>query len=85
MKPSSGSPGCVIVSENPRLMREFGLIIETLDGFDDLANKFTLQGVPNSFGLPDTIDSAQGSRTGWSGDGSPGDGTLFLLRCSLLC
>jgi len=62
--------------ENPRLMREFGLIIENLDGFDDLANKFTLRGVPHTLGLRNTIDSAQGPRTGWSGDGSPGDGTL---------
>ena len=62
--------------ENPRLMREFGLIIENLDGFDDLANKFTLRGVPHTLGLPNSIDSAQGPRTGWSGDGSPGDGTL---------
>jgi mono/diheme cytochrome c family protein len=62
--------------ENPRLMREFGLILENLDGFDDLANKFTLRGVPHTLGLPNTIDSAQGPRTGWSGDGAPGDGTL---------
>jgi hypothetical protein len=62
--------------ENPRLMREFGLIIENLDGFADLANKFTLRGVPHTLGLRNTIDSAQGPRTGWSGDGSPGDGTL---------
>lgn len=62
--------------ENPRLMREFGLIIENLDGFDDLANKFTLRGVPHTLGLRTTIDSAEGPRTGWSGDGSPGDGSL---------
>ncbi len=62
--------------ENPRLMRKFGLILENLDGFDDLANKFTLRGVPHTLGLPNTIDSAQGPRTGWSGDGAPGDGTL---------
>jgi mono/diheme cytochrome c family protein len=62
--------------ENPRLMREFGLIVENLDGFDDLANKFTLRGVPHTLGLPNTIDSALGPRTGWSGDGAPGDGTL---------
>ena len=53
--------------ENPRLMREFGLIIENLDGFDDLANKFTLRGVPHTLGLRTSIDSAQGPRTGWSG------------------
>jgi cytochrome c peroxidase len=37
--------------ENPRLMREVGLILENQDGFDDLENNF-------------------------SGDGSPGDGSL---------
>ncbi|MEE8513630.1 MAG: hypothetical protein V3S73_02780 [Gammaproteobacteria bacterium] len=62
--------------ENPRLMREFGLIIENLDGFDDLANKFTLRGVPHTLALPTSIDSPQGPRTGWSGDGAPGDASL---------
>lgn len=62
--------------ENPRLMREFGLIIENLDGFDDLANKFTLRGVPHTLGMRVSIDSSLGPRTGWSGDGSPGDGSL---------
>lgn len=32
--------------ENPRLMREFGLIMENLDGFDDLEHKFVMRGVP---------------------------------------
>ena len=62
--------------ENTRLIREFGLITENLDGFDDLANKFTLRGVPHTLGLRFTIDSSVGPRTGWSGDGSPGDGSL---------
>jgi mono/diheme cytochrome c family protein len=62
--------------ENTRLIREFGLITENLDGFDDLANKFTLRGVPHTLGLRFTIDSSLGPRTGWSGDGSPGDGSL---------
>jgi cytochrome c peroxidase len=62
--------------ENPRLMREFGLILENLDGFDDLANKFVQRGVPHTLGLRNTIGSPQGPRTGWSGDGSPGDGSL---------
>lgn len=70
------NPDLKVNFENPRLMREFGLIIENLDGFDDLANKFTLRGVPHTLGLRHTIDSAQGPRTGWSGDGSPGDGSL---------
>jgi hypothetical protein len=62
--------------ENPRLMREFGLILENLDGFDDLANKFTLRGVPHVLALRTSVDSPQGPRTGWSGDGAPADGSL---------
>jgi len=62
--------------ENPRLMREFGLILENLDGFDDLANKFVMRGVPHVLALRSSIASPQGPRTGWSGDGAPGDGSL---------
>jgi hypothetical protein len=62
--------------ENPRLMREFGLIQENLDGFDDLANKFTMRGVPHTLGLRISVASSDGPRTGWSGDGAPGDGSL---------
>lgn len=62
--------------ENPRLMRHFGLIIENLDGFDSLDTKFTLRGVPHLLGLSSSIDSQDGPRTGWSGDGAPGDGSL---------
>jgi hypothetical protein len=61
--------------ENPRLMREFGLILENLDGFDDLPNKFTMRGVPHVLTLRTSIVSPQGPRTGWSGDGAPGDGS----------
>jgi hypothetical protein len=62
--------------ENPALMREFGLILENLDGFDDLKNKFVMRGVPHVLGLRTSIDSPGGPRTGWSGDGAPGDGSL---------
>ena len=62
--------------ENPVLMREFGLILENQDGFDDLAANFNMRGVPHTLGLSNTIDSAEGPRTGWSGDGAPGDGSL---------
>ncbi len=62
--------------ENPRLMREFGLILENLDGFGDLDNVFTLRGVPHVLAQRTSIDSPQGPRTGWSGDGAPGDGSL---------
>jgi hypothetical protein len=62
--------------ENPRLMREFGLILENLDGFDDLENKFVMRGIPHVLGLRTSVNSPQGPRTGWSGDGAPGDGSL---------
>jgi hypothetical protein len=62
--------------ENPRLMREFGLILENLDGFDDLENKFVMRGIPHVLALRTSVNSPQGPRTGWSGDGAPGDGSL---------
>ena len=61
--------------ENPKLMRAFGLILENVDGFADLENKFVMRGVPHVLGLRTSVASPQGPRTGWSGDGSP-DGTL---------
>jgi len=57
--------------ENPRLMREFGLILENQDGFDDLENNFNMRGVPHLLGMQVSIDSVAGPRTGWSGDGAP--------------
>lgn len=70
--------------ENPKLMREFGLIIANVDGLDDLENKFTMRSVPHTLALPTSLlpapidgtnpDVVQ--RTGWSGDGAPGDGSL---------
>jgi hypothetical protein len=62
--------------ENPKLMREFGLILENLDGFDDLKNKFVRRGVPHTFGLRNSVLSNTGPHTGWSGDGAPGDRSL---------
>jgi mono/diheme cytochrome c family protein len=62
--------------ENPKLMRQFGLILENLDGFDDLDRKFVMRGVPHTLGLRTSVQSPQGPRTGWSGDGAPGDGSL---------
>jgi len=62
--------------ENPRLMRQFGLILENLDGFADLENKFVMRGVPHTLGLRTSVASPAGPRTGWSGDGAPGDGSL---------
>jgi len=62
--------------ENPRLMRPFGLILENLDGFADLPNVFTMRGIPHTLALATSVDSRAGPRTGWSGDGAPGDGSL---------
>ena len=61
--------------ENPRLMREFALIQENLDGFDDLANRFVMRGIPHTLALRTSVASPGGPRTGWSGDGAPGDGS----------
>ena len=69
--------------ENPSMMRRFGLILENLDGFDKPG---VLRGVPHTLGLSQTTaigvnDSVTGApvhETGWSGDGTPGDGSL---RC----
>lgn len=62
--------------ENPTLMREYGLILENQDGFDDLTNNFNMRGVPHVFAQRVSINSPQGPHTGWSGDGAPGDHSL---------
>ena len=68
--------------ERPQLMRQFGLILENLDGLDDPTNKFVMRGVPHTLGLqvslePDTSQvPTPAEMTGWSGDGSPGTGSL---------
>ena len=62
--------------ENPKLMREYGLILENQDGFGDLPNNFNMRGVPHVFSQRVSINSPQGPHTGWSGDGAPGDHSL---------
>ncbi len=62
--------------ETPSLMREFGLIRENLDGFDDLDKRFVMRAVPHVLALSTSVASPNGPRTGWSGDGAPGDGSL---------
>jgi cytochrome c peroxidase len=62
--------------ENPRLMRGLGLILENLDGFGDLENTFVMRGIPATLALRTSVASGAGPRTGWSGDGAPGDGSL---------
>jgi hypothetical protein len=62
-------------------MREFGLILENVDGLEDPTRKFVMRGVPHTLALansltqPTNLAGAPEEMTGWSGDGSPG-GTL---------
>lgn len=68
--------------ENPEMMHRFGLILENLDGFDKPG---VLRSVPHTLGLSQTIGNQDNTdprlrthETGWSADGTPGDGSL---RC----
>jgi hypothetical protein len=90
----SACPGGTPCFENPVLMRKFGLILENLDGFDDLANRFVMRGVPHTLALlqntltpaPDGTSIPPNERTGWGGDGAPvgkftlGNGTIHEAR-----
>jgi cytochrome c peroxidase len=78
--------------EKRDLMRQFGLILENLDGLDDPVNKFVMRSVPHTLGLqvtmnqdvtqiappttPAGVGSTPAQMTGWSGDGAPGTGSL---------
>lgn len=73
--------------EKPVLMRKLGLILENADGFNNLATRFVMRGVPHTLALlPNTLTPVAGGgdgttippneRTGWGGDGAPGTGTL---------
>lgn len=72
-------PNIATLERSP-LLRSFGLILENVDGLDDLANKFTLRSIPHTLSLATSINSGRTEppldATGWSGDGAPGDGTL---------
>lgn len=72
-----------LVFEDPVMMRDYGLIVENVDGFGDLANRFTLRSVQHLSGLALTMQTIETSAeglvthlTGWSGDGAPGSGSL---------
>ena len=94
---ASACPGGTPCFENPVLMRKFGLILENLDGFGDLANRFVMRGVPHTLALlqntltpaPDGTTTPPNERTGWSGDGAPvgtfvlGNGVSHLAQGSL--
>lgn len=57
--------------ENPKLMRQFGLIVANPDGFDDLENKFVMRAVPHLQGIKTTINSVNGPMLGLGGDSGP--------------
>ncbi|HJQ71461.1 MAG TPA: hypothetical protein VKA70_20960 [Blastocatellia bacterium] len=78
------TPALAANFENPVLMRKVGLILENLDGFN---NPGVMRGVPHTLALlQNTLTPVAGGgdgtttppneRTGWSGDGAPGTGTL---------
>lgn len=68
--------------ERPALMRQFGLILENLDGLDAPTTKFVMRSVPHTLGMTVSLisDTSQvnppAQMTGWSGDGAPGTGSL---------
>lgn len=73
--------------ENAKLLRQFGLVLTNVDGFDKPA---IFRSPPHLLGMatsiqPEDIDlktSSSGQKNhmlGWSGDGSPGDGSLRMF------
>jgi cytochrome c peroxidase len=69
--------------ERPLLMKQFGLILENLDGLDNPTQKFVMRGVPHTLGLQVSLErdtsiptGPPAEMTGWSGDGAPGTGSL---------
>ena len=78
--------------EKPQLMRDFGLILENVDGAEAPTTKFVMRSVPHCLSLntsitPAPIVNPDGTgvdgttqppiqRTGWSGDGAPAPGGL---------
>jgi hypothetical protein len=71
------------VFEIPELMRRHALIVENVDGHDDLRSKFVTRGVPHTLALGIGLEPASDGtlnppvqRTGWGGDGAPLSGSL---------
>lgn len=69
--------------ENPKLLRQFALILANVDGFD---RPGMFRGVPHTLALATSItpevDKEEGlvlSAVGWSADGAPGDGSLRIF------
>jgi cytochrome c peroxidase len=66
--------------EKPALMRKHALILENLDGFDDLKNRFVMRAIPHTLAMRTSLEppgsTGPADMTGWSGDGAPADGSL---------
>jgi hypothetical protein len=72
--------------EMPALMRQYGLILENVDGLEDPTHKFVMRSVPHCFSLSTSVTAQSvptdgttrppNERTGWSGDGAPNQGEL---------
>jgi len=72
--------------ERPALMRQFGLILENVDGADSPTTKFVMRSVPHTFAMATSVTAqavptdgttrTPNERTGWSGDGAPNAGEL---------
>ena len=78
------SQGGVPGLERPTLMRNFGLILENVDGAENPTVKFAMRGVPHSLSMATSIlapadGRAAQQRVGWSGDGAPAPVTLRLF------
>ena len=71
------------IFEIPALMRQHALIVENVDGHDDLRSKFVTRGIPHTLALGIGLNPASDGtlnppvqRTGWGGDGAPLSGSL---------
>lgn len=71
------------IFEIPELMRRHALIVENVDGREDLTNKFVTRGIPHTLALGIGLEPASDGtsnppvqRTGWGGDGAPLSGSL---------
>lgn len=70
--------------ERPEQMRQFSLILENVDGTEPGGpnERFVLRSVPHNLSMGTSITTPAGQvtppmeRTGWSGDGAPGQGRL---------
>ena len=94
-RPEQPGPALFVAEFNPQLsqletvdLRASGAILENVDGFQDPPNKFVSRAVNHLFSLRTSIlrdpgDGTSGAiveRTGWGGDGAPGNGALrFFL------